>query len=101
MVALALVLAGGTVRAQTRPARVALKSTVDGLRLTSLDVSGTYVAQVTPGSKQRHNKPGFRMRATYVETPKGFYMVKLMGPSTTIDNASGAFEEFLGSLAFR
>ena len=74
---------------------------VNGLKLTSLDVSGTYVAEVRPGSTERHNKPAFRMRATVVETPKGPYFVKLTGPSATIDKAGAAFDQFLQSLAFK
>jgi hypothetical protein len=76
-------------------------ATVNGLRLTSLDVSGTYVAEVRPGAKERHNKPGFRMRATVVETPKGPYFVRLTGPSATIEKAGAAFDQFLRSLAFK
>ena len=76
-------------------------SVVNGLKLTSLDVSGTYVAEVRPGSTERHNKPAFRMRAAVVETPKGPYFVKLTGPSATVDKAGAAFDQFLQSLAFR
>jgi hypothetical protein len=83
----------------TKPVRT--MSTVNGLHLTSLDVSGTYIAEVRPGSAERHNKPGFRMRATVVETAKGPYFVKLTGPSATIDQAGAAFEQFLRSLAFK
>ena len=74
-------------------------ATVNGLQLTNLDVSGTYVAEVRPGAAERHNKPGFRMRATVVETPKGPYFIKLTGPAATIAGAGAAFEQFLESLA--
>ena len=75
--------------------------TVNGLRLTTLDVSGTYVAEVRPGSSEHHNKAGFRMRATVVETPKGPYFIKLTGPARTIDNAGKTFDQFLQSLAYK
>ena len=81
------------------PARTMM--TVNGLKLTSLDVSGTYVAEMRPGSSERYNKPGFRMRATVVETPKGPYFIKLTGPAKTIEGASAAFDQFLHSLAFK
>ena len=101
---------GGTVEANlqrwatqfqsaSEPVRTTAK--VNGLALTSLDVSGTYVAEVRPGATERHNKPGFRMRATVVETPKGPYFVKLTGPAATIDGASAAFDQFLKSLDFK
>jgi hypothetical protein len=81
------------------PVRTA--ATVNGLKLTSLDVSGTYVAEMRPGSTEHFNKPGFRMRATVVETPKGPYFIKLTGPARTVDGAGPAFDSFLASLAFK
>ena len=76
-------------------------TTVNGLKLTSLDVSGTYVAEMRPGSAEHFNKPGFRMRATVVETPKGPYFIKLTGPARTVDSAGPAFDQFLRSLGFK
>lgn len=76
-------------------------ATVNGLKLTSLDVSGTYVAEMRPGSAEHFNKPGFRMRATVVETSKGPYFIKLTGPAKTIEGAGAAFDQFLNSLAFK
>jgi hypothetical protein len=76
-------------------------ATVNGLKLTSLDVSGTYVADMRPGASEHYNKPGFRMRATVVETPKGPYFIKLTGPAKTVDSAGAAFDQFLKSLAFK
>jgi hypothetical protein len=90
-----------TSQFQSSKAAVRTKATVNGLELTSLDVSGTYIAEVRPGSTERHNKPGFRMRAVVVETPKGPYFIKLTGPSAAIEKAGGAFDQFLRSLAFK
>ena len=85
----------------TRKDPVRTTSTVNSLKLTSLDVSGTYVAEVRPGSTDRHNKPGFRMRAIVVETPKGPYFIKLTGPAATVDKAGAQFDQFLQSLTFK
>jgi hypothetical protein len=81
---------------------VAKRSTrqVNGLRLTVVDVTGTYVAEMTPGSAQRHNSPNFRLRAAVVETAKGPYFIKLTGPAKTIAASEGAFETFLTSLKY-
>ena len=76
-------------------------ATVNGLKLTSLDVSGTYVADMRPGASEHYNKPGFRMRATVVETPKGPYFIKLTGPAKAVASAGAAFDQFLKSLAFK
>jgi hypothetical protein len=75
--------------------------TVGDLRVTTVDVSGTYVAEVRPGSAERHNKPNFRMRAAVVETPRGPYFVRFTGPAKTVAAASTAFDGFLRSLRFK
>ncbi len=68
------------------------------LRITQVDVSGTYIAEIRPGSSERHNKPNFRMRAAVVETPKGPYFVKFTGPAQTVAQAGGDFDRFVKSL---
>ena len=80
------------------PARTS--SSVGTLTVTQIDVSGTYVAEVKPGSPERHNKPHFRMRAAVVETPRGPYFIKFTGPAKTVAQASSAFDQFVRSLRF-
>jgi hypothetical protein len=75
--------------------------TVNGLKVTLVDVSGTYIAEMTPGSKERHHSPNFRMRAAVIETARGPYFVKLTGPAKTISAAGKTFDEFLHSLKYR
>ena len=90
-----------TTQFQSTKDPVRTTATVNGLKLTTLDVSGTYVAEMRPGSAEHYNKPGYRMRATVVETPKGPYFIKLTGPARTVDGAGAAFNQFLRSLAFK
>ena len=90
-----------TSQFQSTKEPVRTTATVNGLKLTSLDVSGTYVAEMRPGSTEHYNKPGYRMRATVVETPKGPYFIKLTGPAKTVDSAGAAFDQFLRGLAFK
>ena len=52
-------------------ARTTTLQTQSGLKVTVIDLPGTYIAEVAPGSAERFNKPGFRLRAAVVETPKG------------------------------
>ncbi|MGQ0735406.1 MAG: hypothetical protein ACT4QD_17355 [Acidobacteriota bacterium] len=75
--------------------------TANGLKITVLDVSGRYVAEVAPGAPARHNKAGFRLKAAVVETAKGPYFVKLTGPAKTIARWDAAFDLFLRSAAYR
>ena len=86
-----------------RPSSAVMKRqsrTVNGLKVTLVDVPGTYVAEMTPGASQRHNSPGFHLRAAVIETANGPYFIKLTGPAKTVTASERAFESFLGSVKF-
>jgi hypothetical protein len=72
--------------------------TSHGLTITLVDVTGTYVAEVSPGSTDHFHKPGFRLRAAVVETTAGPYFVKLIGPEHTVGRWDDSFVTFLKSL---
>ena len=72
--------------------------TINGLNVTMVDVSGTYVAEVRPGASEHYNKPGFRLRAAVVETPRGPYYIKLTGPAKTVAAADADYKALLASL---
>jgi len=74
--------------------------TVNGLHATLVEAEGTYVAEMRPGSTDRYNKPGFRLRAAVVETPRGPYYIKMTGPAKTMAAADAAYTAFVGSLRF-
>lgn len=74
--------------------------TINGLKVSLLDVSGTYVAEIRPGATEKHNSPGFRMRTAVIETPRGPYFLKLVGPAATVEAWGASFNDFLGSLNF-
>ena len=75
-----------------------VEQTINGLKVTTIDVSGTYIAEVRPGAAERHNKPGFRLRAAVVETPRGAYYLKMTGPAKTMAAAEPDLQRFLASL---
>lgn len=75
--------------------------TSNGLTITVLDVAGRYVAETSPGSNTRLNKPGYRMKAAVIETAKGPYFVKLTGPAKTIERWDASFAGFLKSARVR
>ena len=74
--------------------------TVNGLSVTLVDVTGTYVAEMTPGSSQRYNNSNYRLRAAVVTMPNGPYFIKLTGPAATIAGADKSFEQFLSSVKY-
>ena len=73
----------------------------NGLKVATVDVSGTYIAETTPGSGSFHNKPGYRLRAAVVETPKGSYFVKLVGPEKTVTHWNDSFLSYVRSFEFK
>jgi hypothetical protein len=71
--------------------------TVNGLSVSLVDVSGTYIAEMSPGAGDHNNKMRFRLRAGVVETSKGPYFIKLTGPEKTVAKWEGAFDQFVNS----
>jgi len=88
-----------------KPSSAVAKTTTSksksGLELTIVDVSGTYVAEMSPGSTEHFNKPGFRQLAVYVNTAGGPYFVKAIGPAATIAKWYESVQAFLASLTYK
>jgi len=76
-------------------------STVNGLKVSSVDVSGTYTAEMAPGSGTQRNDANYRMRAAVIETPKGNYFLKLVGPAKTMGRWEQSVTEFVKSFEFK
>ena len=75
--------------------------TINGLKVTTVDLTGTYTAEMTPGSGSFHNSENYRLRAAVIETPKGNYFVKLAGPAKTIARWEQAYTDYLKSFEFK
>ena len=74
--------------------------TVNGMKVTLLDVSGTYAGgDMGRGSGQP--KSNFRMRAGVIESPKGGYFIKLVGPEKTVVKWDDSFIAFIKSAEFK
>ena len=74
---------------------------VNGLKVTTINVAGTYAAETAPGSGSFENKPGYRLLAAVVETPNGPYFLKLVGPEKTVARWNESFLSFLKSFEFK
>ena len=81
-----------------QPEKTVRKLTVDTLQVTRADLSGTYLAQVRPGTAERHNKPNFRMIAAIIEGGEGPWFIRLLGPKATVARWEKSFDQFLRSL---
>ncbi len=75
--------------------------TINGLKVTTVDVTGTYTAEMAPGSGTFHNDVNYRLRAAVIETPKGNYFVKLAGPEKTIARWDQSYTDYLKSFEFK
>ena len=84
-------------RASKDVAKTSTLVTAGGLKVTVVDLPGTYVAEVTPGSADRHNKPGFHLRAAVIESAEGPYFVKITGPAKSVAKWSDSIGSFLKS----
>jgi len=86
------------------PAKERAKSetmTINGLKVTMVDIAGTYSAEMSPGSGTFNSKPGYRLRAAVVETPKGSYYAKLVGPEKTVAQWDQSFTAYVKSFEFK
>ena len=76
-------------------------TSVNGMKVTLLDIAGTYAGGDMGGGSAGQSKPNFRMRAGVIETPKGAYFIKLVGPEKTVARWDKAFQEFVMSAEFK
>ncbi|MFS8085884.1 MAG: hypothetical protein ACMG6H_09655 [Acidobacteriota bacterium] len=75
--------------------------TVNGLKVATVDVTGVYTAEMAPGSGSNHNDANYRLRAAVIETSKGNYFLKLVGPAKTVGRWEQAYMDYLKSFEFK
>ena len=75
--------------------------TVNGLKITTVDVAGRYTAEMAPGSGKFYDNANYRLRAAVIETAKGNYFLKLVGPAKTVGRWEQSFTDYLKSLEFK
>jgi hypothetical protein len=76
-------------------------TTINGMKVTLLDLTGTYTGGDMAAGSAAQSKPNFRLRAGVIETPKGAYFIKLVGPENTVTRWDQAFKEFVGSAEYK
>jgi hypothetical protein len=75
--------------------------TVNGMKVATVDVSGRYTAEMAPGSGKFYDNANYRLRAAVIETPKGNYFLKLVGPAKTVGRWEQSFTDYLKSFEFK
>jgi hypothetical protein len=84
---------------KTRDQAKTERLTVNNMPVTLLDVSGTFTGDMMSGSTTP--QPNYRMRAGVIETPRGNYFVKLVGPEKTVARWDDSFMAFVKSAEFK
>jgi hypothetical protein len=84
-------------RPSSEVARVSTR-TVDGMRVTITDVSGTFAGGGMMGGPPSAPKPNHRMVAAIAETDGGPWFFKLTGPGATVERWRASFDQFVVSL---
>jgi hypothetical protein len=69
------------------------------LKITVVDLAGTYVAQVTPGGAERYDDADYRMMSVIVEGSGDPYFFKAVGPAKTMTLWEKPFADFSTSFA--
>ena len=97
---------GGSVQAnmdrwvgqfQSKEAPKRGERTVHGLKVTTVDVSGTYSGMGGPMAKSAP-KSNYRLLGAIVEGPQGSVFFKFTGPAKTVAQNQAAFDRLLASL---
>ncbi len=81
-----------------REAGVVTTRTARGLRVTKLDIAGTYKPPQTSDGLLPPTKRGHRMLAAMIDGETGPWFFRATGPRTTIAQATSAFDAMLDSV---
>src|SRR5258707_2451062 len=75
--------------------------TINGLKITTVDVAGRYTAEMAPGSGKFYDNANYRLRAALIETARGNYFLKVVGPAKTVGRWEQSFTDYLKSFEFK
>jgi hypothetical protein len=75
--------------------------TIHGLKVTTVDMSGSYSGMGGPMASSGPRKPGFRLLGAIAEGPEGSVFFKFTGPAKIVTSQAGAFDKMVQSLQGR
>jgi hypothetical protein len=84
---------------QPKAAPETRKQTINGLAVTTVDLSGAYTGAGGPMAASKTSKPGYRLLGAIVEAPLGNVFFKFTGPAKTVAAHQAAFQALLKSLS--
>lgn len=71
---------------------------VDGMKVTTVEVGGTYTAGMAPRTGAGTRKQDFHLLAAIVEGPEGAVFFKLTGPEQTVLDQRAGFDQLIRSV---
>jgi hypothetical protein len=74
------------------------QTTINGLKVTTIEHAGVYLAGGGPMSQTKSRKPGYRILGAIVEAPQGNVFFKLTGPAKTVQAAKPSFDKMMQSV---
>ena len=89
-------------QADGKPSKDAAKvgnRNIHGLKVTTVDVSGSYTGMGGPRAPQGPPKAGYRLLGAIVEGAQGSVFFKFTGPVKTVAQSQSAFEKMLASMS--
>jgi hypothetical protein len=73
--------------------------TVNGLKVTLMDISGEYTGMGGPMAQNATKMPGYRLLGAIAQAPEGLVFFKFTGPAKTVQANEAAFQKMIASLA--
>ena len=74
------------------------KKEVDGLAITTVSTTGTFLAPAGPMMQSQGKLENYKLLGAIVEAPGGSVFFKLTGPAAAVDGAKGEFDAMLESI---
>jgi hypothetical protein len=87
-----------TADGKPAPAKIATR-TVNGLAVSTIDVSGAYSGMGGPMAQTQSVKPGYRLLGAILVNPGGNIFLKFTGPAKTVTANQQKFEQLLASFS--
>ena len=72
---------------------------VNGMKVTMVQIAGTYLAPAGPMMQSTGKKDNYRLLGAIVEGPQGSVFFKLTGPAKTVGECEGEFNAMIESLS--
>jgi len=73
-------------------------NTIGGMKVTMVQIAGTYLAPAGPQMESTGKKENYRLLGAIVEGPEGMVFFKFVGPAKTIGEAEGEFNAMIASM---